>query len=76
MASKQFIDTEPSLYNHACNRYFVQNMHVSHSCSNRVYLKHALCDIQKVDYRLHIPHAKDQFASRSQSTIRIIYTRA
>ena len=41
MVSKQLINTEPySLFNLAYGRHFVQNMSISHSCSNHaIYLK-------------------------------------
>ena len=34
--SKQLIDTEPSLFNHAFCRYFVQNTSISGFCSNHL----------------------------------------
>jgi len=69
---KQLIDTEPSLFKHAGDQHFVQNMHVS--CFNRCLSQMARDPTCATLEKVTIAHTfRAQFASRSRS-IRIIYS--
>ena len=76
MVNEQFRDIEPSLFNHACGRHFVQNMSVFHSCSNHVSISDGtrppLRDTREGDYRAFCVRKFSLLPNPDQSLIEIL----